>query len=187
AAALPPTPDREPDAAPVPVRVLAATDDPVRARALQLLTAAAADAGLEVVPADVDDPVHGLRTEGAAWDAALVPVVQGDLPVASWVARWRGDGPANVSGHADPALDAVLDTLAGTVDAAAVPGLLTQTSGDLVAAGAVLPLVRTPALTLTAERDAEDDAGLPVVTGVEVLAPARADLTSWWDWARADD
>ncbi len=186
AAALPAAPDRAPDDAPVTVRVLASADDPVRARAVDLLTAAAADAGLEVVPAEVDDPVHAVRTEAGAWDAALLPVVQGDLPVASWVARWRGDGPANVTGHADPALDAVLDTLAGTVDPAALPALLTQTSGDLVAAGAVLPLVRTPALTLTADRDAEADPGLPVVTGVDVLAPARADLTSWWDWARED-
>lgn len=184
--ALPPAPDAPTGDARATVRLLAATDDPVRARAVEVLTRAAAEAGIEVVPAEVEDPAQALRTEAAAWDAALVPVVQGDLPVASWVARWRGDGPANVTGHADPALDAVLDTLAGTADPAALPPLVAQASGDLVAAGAVLPLVRTPALTLTADRDPEDDAGLPVVTGVDVLTPARADLTSWWDWARTD-
>ncbi|WP_166435941.1 ABC transporter substrate-binding protein [Cellulomonas shaoxiangyii] len=185
-AALPPEPDAAPDDAPVTVRLLAATDDPVRARAVEVLTRAAEQAGLDVVPAQVEDPVQALRGEAAAWDAALVPVAQGDLPVASWVARWRGDGAANVTGHADPALDAALDAAAVTVDPAALPAILAQTSGDLVAAGAVLPLVRTPAVLLVADRDAEDDAGLPVVTGVDVLAPARADLTSWWDWARTD-
>lgn len=174
---------------PVTVRLLAATDDPVRARAVAVLADAAAEAGFAVEAAEVDDAVHAARTEPAAWDAALVPVVQGDLPVAATVARWRGDGPANLGGPADPALDARLDALAGTADPAALPALLTETSGALVGAGAVLPLVRTPALTLVADRDAADDtgeAGLPVVTGVDVLASARADLTSWWDWARAE-
>ncbi|QGQ20081.1 hypothetical protein GC089_13780 [Cellulomonas sp. JZ18] len=183
-AALPPA-DGAPEGAPVTVRLLAATDDPVRGAAAAVLTDAAADAGFEVVPADVDDPVPALRAEPDAWDAALVPVTQGDLPVASWVARWRSGGAANVSGHADPALDAALDNLAGTVDPAAVPALVEATSGDLVAAGAVLPLVRVPVLTLTADRGADDDA-LPRVGDVAVLEPARADLTSWWDWARAD-
>lgn len=168
------------------VRLLTATGDPVRAAAADVVTEAAAEAGLDVVLVDADDPAALLRDEPDAWDAALVPAVQGDLPVASLVSRWRSDGATNASGPADPALDAALDALAGTADTAALPGLVSRASDALVVSGAVLPLVRLPAATLVADRPAQEDVGLPRVAGVGVLATSRADLTSWWDWARAD-
>ncbi|WP_309134614.1 ABC transporter substrate-binding protein [Cellulomonas sp.] len=170
----------------VTVRVLANTDDPLRARAVEALAAAAQGAGFAVVPADVDDPVQALRADAGAWDVALVPVPQADLPVATFASRWRTGGATNVTAHADAALDARLDALEATADPAAARELLTGTSESLLRSGAVLPLVRTPALTVVADRDGEEDDGLPVLEGVGTLAPSRADQTSWWGWARTD-
>ncbi|WP_227580654.1 ABC transporter substrate-binding protein [Cellulomonas xiejunii] len=169
---------------PLTVRVLTNTADPVRAAALEHVTAAAADMGLEVVPVDAPDRAQTLRTRPEDWDAALVPVAQEDLPVAAFVARWRSGGATNVTGHADPALDAVLDELAAQPDAAAAADGLATASDSLLAWGAVLPVVRTPVLTVAAARDAGTDEGLPVVAAVPVLEPAAADLTWWWDWTR---
>ncbi|MBF0688892.1 MAG: hypothetical protein IR158_14140 [Cellulomonas sp.] len=172
------------DDGPLTVRVLTSTADPVRAAALEQVAAAAADAGLEVMPVDAPDRAQTLRTRPEDWDAALVPVAQEDLPVAAFVARWRSGGATNVTGHADPALDAVLDGLvAGPDPKAAAEGLATA-SDALLAWGAVLPVVRTPVLTVAAARDAESDDGLPVVASVPVLTPAAADLTWWWGWTR---
>lgn len=168
---------------PLTVRVLTNTADPVRAAALELLTAAAADEGLQVVPVEADDTSQALRTRPEDWDAALVPVAQQDLPVAAFVARWRTGGATNVTGHADPALDAVLDALAAQPDGAQAQRAVTQASDALRASGAVLPVVRTPVLTVSAVRDGQDE-GLPRIGDVPVLTPAAADLTWWWDWTR---
>lgn len=168
----------------VAVRLLTTTADPVRAAAVEVLTAAAADAGFDVEAVDPGDPARALRTDPQDWDVALVPVAQEALPVAAFAARWRSGGATNVSGHTDPALDAVLDALVAQPDATAAQEGVVAASDALVAAGAVLPVVRTPVLTLAATRDAADDEGLPVVTDVPVLAPAAADLTWWWAWTR---
>ncbi|MBO3096561.1 ABC transporter substrate-binding protein [Cellulomonas dongxiuzhuiae] len=178
-----PTPAPERAADPVTVRVLTNTADPVRSVALDLITDAAADAGMAVVPVDAD-PAQTLRTRPEDWDAALVPVAQDDLPVAAFVARWRSGGATNVTGHTDPALDAVLDALAAQPDRAEAADALTSAAQALRTWGAVLPVVRTPALTVTAVRDPESDPGLPVVADVPVLTPAAADLTWWWGWTR---
>ncbi|UZN04382.1 ABC transporter substrate-binding protein [Cellulomonas sp. S1-8] len=184
------TPVDDEDATPAPpdepltVRVLTNSADPLRATALELLTAAAADAGFEVVAVAADDPAQALRTRPEDWDAALVPVVQEDLPVAGFVTRWRSGGATNVTGHADPALDVVLDALAAQTDAQDAADGVTTVSDALRAGGAVLPVVRTPVLTVAAARDAESDPGLPVVADVPVLTPAAADLTWWWGWTR---
>ncbi|MBD7919171.1 hypothetical protein H9657_12915 [Cellulomonas sp. Sa3CUA2] len=168
---------------PVTVRVLTNTADPVRSAALDLITAAAADAGMEVVPVDADAAqARGARPED--WDAALVPVAQEDLPVAAFVARWRSGAATNVTGHADPALDAVLDALAAQPDPAAASDALASATQSLRTWGAVLPVVRTPVLTVTAARAPESVPGLPVVADVPVLTPAAADLTWWWGWTR---
>ncbi|GAA4629131.1 hypothetical protein GCM10023113_36450 [Cellulomonas oligotrophica] len=163
------------------VRLLANTDDPVRAEALEVVTSAAADAGIEVVVAEVEDPAAALRTEPEAWDAALVPVAQEALGVSAAVARWRTDGATNVTGHADDALDEAVDALDRAVDADARADALGAVAEGLRASGAVLPLVRTPALTLVRDSPV---AGLPTPAGVPLLPPARADLTSWWGWVR---
>lgn len=163
------------------VRVLANTDDPVRAEAVEVVTSAAAGAGIAVVVAEVDDPVAALRSEPEAWDAALVPVAQEAFGVSAAVARWRTGGATNVTGHADADLDETLDALDRAVDADARAEALAAAAEGLRAAHAVLPLVRAPALTLV--RDVPV-AGLPTPAGVPLLVPARADLTSWWGWAR---
>lgn len=185
------TPAESEDAAPAPagdgpltVRVLTNTADPVRAAALEVVTAAATAEGFEVVPVDADDPAQSLRTRPEDWDVALVPVAQEDLPVAAFVARWRSGGATNVTGHADPALDPVLDALATQPDPGAASDAVDAASDALRAWGAVLPVVRTPVLTVAAARDAGNADGLPVVTDVPVLTPAAADLTWWWGWAR---
>lgn len=185
------TPAESGDAAPAPagdgpltVRVLTNTADPVRAAALEVVTAAATAEGFEVVPVDADDPAQSLRTRPEDWDVALVPVAQEDLPVAAFVARWRSGGATNVTGHADPALDPVLDALATQPDPGAASDAVDAASDALRAWGAVLPVVRTPVLTVAAARDAGNADGLPVVTDVPVLTPAAADLTWWWGWAR---
>ena len=169
---------------PTTVRVLVNTADPARAAAFDQLAAAAGDAGFAVEPVVPDDPAHALRTRPEDWDAALVPVAQDDLPVAGFVTRWRSGGATNLTGHADPALDAVLDALAAQPDAQAAADGVVAASDALVTWGALVPLVRTPVLTAAALRDPEQDPGLPVVADVPALTPSLADLTSWWDWAR---
>ncbi|NEC93151.1 hypothetical protein, partial [Streptomyces sp. SID12501] len=67
---------------------------------------------------------------------------------------------------------------------AVVPAQVAEVSAALVASGAVLPLVRTPVVTLTAERSADEDPGLPVLDPVPALTPGAADLTWWWRWTR---
>lgn len=170
-----------PDADGLVVRLLANTDDPVRAEVLDVVTSAAADAGIDVVVAEVDDPVAALRTEPDAWDAALVPVVQEPFGVGAVVARWRTDGATNVTGHADEDLDEAVETLDRAVDADGRADALAAVAEHLRASDAVLPLVRAPALTLV--RDVPVT-GLPTPAGVPLLVPARADLTSWWGWVR---
>ncbi len=166
------------------VRVLTNTADPVRAAVLGSMVAAAQEAGFVVEPVEVTDPAGAMRTRPEDWDAALVPVAQESLPVASLVARWRTGGALNVTGHADAELDALLDTLAAEPDPQEVAAQVEVVSDALRDAGAVLPIVRTPVLTLTATRDADDDGGLPVLDAVPPLTPGAADLTWWWDWTR---
>ncbi|ADG73892.1 extracellular solute-binding protein family 5 [Cellulomonas flavigena DSM 20109] len=169
---------------PVEVRVLTNTADPLRAAVLDALTTAAAEQGFEVVPVATADAAQSLRTRPEDWDAALVPVAQEDLPVAAFAARWRSGGATNVTGHADPALDEVLDALVAQPDPDAAGAQVADASAALRTWGAVLPVVRTPVLTVSATRDAAEDRGLPVVADVPVLTPAAADLTWWWNWTR---
>ncbi|MBO0901595.1 hypothetical protein J1G43_16655 [Cellulomonas sp. zg-ZUI22] len=169
---------------PPTVRVLTNRSDPVRAAAFELLSDAAAEAGYRVVAVAADDPARALRTRAEDWDAALVPVAQEELPVAGFVSRWRTGGATNVGGHADPALDTALDALAGQPDAEAAADAVRAASQTLLDSGAVLPVVRTPVLTVAAVRDPQDARGLPVVADVPPLTPAAADLTWWWDWTR---
>lgn len=169
---------------PVTVRALVNTADPVRAAVLDGLVRHARAAGFVVEPVEVTDPAAALRTRPEDWDVAVVPVPQEDVPVASFVARWRTGGAANVTGHADPALDVLLDALAVQPDAAAAAAGVTAASDALVASGAVLPLARTPVLTATAARSDGRDRGLPVLDAVPALPPGAADLTWWWNWTR---
>ncbi|MBO9553357.1 ABC transporter substrate-binding protein [Cellulomonas sp.] len=170
---------------PVTVRVLTNSDDPVRHEALDALTKAAADAGFTVEPYTPDLGVAAdLLGAPDAWDAALVPVTQGDLPVASIVARWRTKGATNLTGWSDPALDAVLDALGATVDPAQVPTVGQSVAQSLADAGAAISVVRTPVVVATRKADTETADRLPTVPAVPPLALGRADLTSWWDWAR---
>jgi len=177
-------PDGPGDDGPLTVRVLTNLGDPTRAAVVGGLVDAGAAAGFTVVPVEVDDPALALRTAPQDWDAALVPAAQEDLPVAGFAARWRTGGATNVTGHTDPALDAVLDALVAQPDPQAAAQGVTQAAEALVTWGAVLPVARTPVLTVSAARDGESDDGLPVVASVPVLTPAAADLTWWWGWTR---
>jgi len=172
-------------ATPVTVRVLTNADDPVRHQALDALTTAAADAGFTVEPYDPDLGVAAdLLGAPDAWDAALVPVPQGDLPVASVVDRWRTGGATNVTGWSDPALDTALDALAATLDPAQVASGEQTVAKALADGGAALSVVRTPVVVATRKADPETADRLPTVPSVPPLTLGRADLTSWWDWAR---
>ena len=176
AALLADAPDLE---APVPVRLLAGTTDPLRAQAVALLTDAAGEAGLDLVLAGAD-PVTGLWSAPDGWDVALVPTAQDELPVASLVGRWGSDGTANVTGWSDEATDAALAALAARTDPAQQAQDMAALAQRLVEAGAVLPLVHAPALTATRAEPAE---GTPDVGDVPLLRLSRADLTDWWAWA----
>ncbi len=168
-------------AAPVTVRVLVATGDPVRAAMLAALTAAVRPAGFEVTVADPADPATALWADPGSWDAALVPVAQTELPVAGVVDTWRFGGATNVTGHADPALDALLDQLSGTADRAAVGDGLARVDAMLRASRVVLPLGRQPSITATVARAA--GSGLPDVGVVRAVPWGAVDLSSWWSWA----
>ncbi len=174
--------------APVTVHVLANTTDPLRATMLALITASASDVGFEVEPYT---PVVGLGPDLAgaptAWDAALVPVPQADLPVDSVVARWRTGGATNVTGWTDAATDAATTTLAQALDPTAVDDQLAAVATSLDAGGAVLSLVRQPVVVASRASAAATAGSTPVAPDIEPLALGRADLTSWWAWARAGD
>lgn len=173
---------------PVTVRVLTNTTDPVRAAMLALITASASDVGFEVEPYSTVDGL-GPDLVGApdAWDAALVPVPQSDLPLDSVLSRWRTGGATNVTGWTDAATDAAAGTLALTVDPGAVEDPLAAVAQSLDAGGAVLSLVRQPVVVATRGSAAATVGPTPAAPEVEPLALGRADLTSWWTWARADD
>ena len=119
-----------------------------------------------------------------AWDAALVPVPQSDLPIDSVLSRWRTAGATNVTGWTDPATDAAAATLASTIDPAAVDAPLAAVAESLEAGGAVLSLVRQPVVVATRGSAAPTAGTTPAAPDVEPLALGRADLTSWWAWAR---
>ncbi len=167
--------------APVTVRVLVATGDPVRAAMLAALTAAVRPAGFVVTVADPADPSTALWSDRASWDAALVPVPQTELPVAGVVDAWRTGGATNATGLADPTLDAMLDQLGRTPDPAAIGPGLAQVAAAVRAAQVVEPVGRQPSLTATASRAA--GSGLPEVGTVPAVPWGSADLSSWWSWA----
>ena len=120
-----------------------------------------------------------LRGAPQAWDAALVPVPQADLPVDSVVTRWQTKGVANLTGWSDPTTDAALTPLAATLDPSAVPTALEPVATSLVTGGAVTSIVRQP--VVVAQRPLPDGTALPKIAPLEL---GRADLTSWWAWAR---
>lgn len=162
-----------------PVRLLVDTGDPVRAALAASITTQAAAAGFTVTLVDTGDLAATLWSDPTAWDVALVPVAQGELPVASVVARWHSGGATNVTGHADPALDALLDQAVATVDPTAARALLNQVSASLTASAVVLPLVRQPVLVAT-----DPDGDGPKLTGLRPPTWGSTDLSPWWSWAR---
>lgn len=166
---------------PVVVRVLTNTTDPLRTAMLDKITESAAEAGFEVRPyTAVQAWAADLRGAPEAWDVALVPVPQSDLPVDALVTRWQSAGYANLTGWKDPATDAALATLAATLDPAAVPTALEPVATSLVTGGAVVSIAQQP--VVVAQRPLPDGTEL---ADVEPLALGRADLTSWWGWARS--
>lgn len=173
-----PTP---PPPAPVAVRLLVSTGDPVRAAMLTALASALRPAGFDVTVAEPADPATALWADPGSWDAALVPVAQAELPVAGVVDTWHSGGATNVTGHADPALDALLDQLSRTADRAAVGSALARVAASVRASHVVLPLGRQPSLAATVARAA--GSGLPDVGAVPAVPWGSADLSSWWSWA----
>ena len=171
---------------PVAVQVLVNTTDPLRAAMLALITESAVGRRVR------GRAVHpGRRSRcrtcvGApdAWDVALVPVPQSDLPVDSVLSRWRTGGATNVTGWSDPATDAAAATLAQTLDPDAVEDQLAAVAESLDAGGAVLSLVRQPVVVATRGSAAPTAGTTPAAPDVEPLALGRADLTDWWAWAR---
>ncbi|WP_456823244.1 ABC transporter substrate-binding protein [Cellulomonas sp. P5_E12] len=170
---------------PVAVRVLVNATDPLRSAMLTLLTATAADVGFQVEPYDVVDGL-GPDLVGApdSWDAALVPVSQADLPVDSVVSRWGTGGATNVTGWTDAATDALLGPLATSVDPTSVDAQLAPVAQSLEDGGAVLSLVRQPVVVATRASAAETSGSTAEPLEVDPLQLGRADLTSWWSWAR---
>ncbi|WP_155856229.1 ABC transporter substrate-binding protein [Cellulomonas sp. URHD0024] len=164
----------------VVVRVLTNTTDPLRTAMLDQITDSAAHAGFDVRPYT---PVQAWATDlagaPAAWDVALVPVPQSELPVDAVVTRWQTKAFANLTGWSDPATDKALKTVAATVDPEAVPAALEPVATSLVDGGAVSSIVQQP--VVVAQRALPDGTALPQI---EPLALGRADLTSWWGWAR---
>ena len=69
--------------------------------------------------------------------------------------------------------------MTATLDPSAVPTALEPVASSLVATGAVGSIVQQP--VVVAQRPLPDGTDLPKV---QPLALGRADLTSWWDWAR---
>ena len=127
--------------------------------------------------ATADQPT-ALVSAPKSWDAALVPVAQGELPVAWVVDRWHTGGSTDVTGHGDAALDALLDKAAIQSDPAAVSRTLAQVEASLAASHVVLPLVRQPVLVAT------DPAGAsPAIDAITPVTWGSADLSGWWVWA----
>ena len=99
---------------PVVVRVLTNTADPLREAMLDRITDSAAEAGFQVEPyTPVDAWATDVRNEPEAWDVALVPVPQADLPVDAVVTRWQTNGLANLTSWTDPSTDVATKALAG--------------------------------------------------------------------------
>ncbi|MEZ0449271.1 ABC transporter substrate-binding protein [Cellulomonas sp. ICMP 17802] len=167
------------------VRVLTNTTDPLRSAMLALLTASASDVGFDVEPyAAVDGLGADLVGAPDAWDAALVPVSQAELPVDSVVSRWSTGGVTDVTGWTDPATDALLGPLAQTVDPAKATDQLAPVAQTLHDGGAALSLVRQPVVVATRSSGPSTASSTATPLDVDPLQLGRADLTSWWTWAR---
>lgn len=162
-------------ATPVRVRLAADTADPLRARLVDLVVAAAAQAGIEVVPAAPD-------AAPGAWDVALVTHGQDDLPAASVAGLWGSDGATNATGWSSDATDDALTAL--TEDPEPDDAAYDEVARTLLEGGAVLPLVRAPCLTAVPGTPAADR---PDVDRVGPLQLSRADVTDWWSWATTSD
>lgn len=170
---------------PVVVRVLTNTADPVRLGVLDLLTEQAAAAGFAVRRYEpVDGMTADLRGAPDAWDVALLPVPQADLGAAATSARWRTGGATNVTGWTSAATDAAVDALTATLDPGAQPAAVDAVATTLADGAVVLSLVRQPVVTATRDADPAEEGRLPQLEPVPALALSRADLTSWWEWAR---
>lgn len=171
--------------APVVVRVLTDTADPVRLGVLDLVTEQAAEAGFAVRRYEqVDGMVADLRGAPTAWDVALLPVSQSELGAAATAARWRTQGSTNVTGWTAPETDAAVDALTSTLDPAARSAAFDAVAGTLADGAVVMSLVRQPVVIATRDADPAEEGRLPQLDPVPPLALSRSDLTSWWDWAR---
>ncbi|MGN8246839.1 ABC transporter substrate-binding protein [Cellulomonas soli] len=164
-------------AGPAEVRLLVVAGAAQQDSMVQHIVAEAATAGFDVQVVEADDPAAIAWREPAAWDVALVPAGQSDVPVSAVVDTWRTGGAVNLAGLSDATLDQVLDGAAAQPDPEAAAQGLQAASARLLELGVVLPLVQGPGLTASAP----DAAIEPIVP----LDAGAADLTDWWDWARA--
>ncbi len=165
----------------VPVRVLVATGDPVRAAILEALAEAALAAGFVLEEATPDDVTAALVDERDVWDAALVPVTQSELPVAGTADRWRTGGTTNITATSGVELDELLDRLVGAVNPNQASALLDQVGVAVRDRSAVLPITRQPSIAATMDRAA--DSRLPRLGAIPAVPWGDADLSSWWSWA----
>jgi peptide/nickel transport system substrate-binding protein len=161
----------------VEVRLLVDVDDPVRAALAQEIVRQSGLVGFHVTL--VPGSTVALWSQPGLWDAALVPVVQESDPVAAVVARWRSGGGVDVTGHADPVLDGVLDSLAAQPDRDAQVVSLAQVEDLVEGADVVLPLVLQPQMAVVAPG-----------SGLETppFTWSAVDVRDWWSWLdRADE
>ena len=168
------------------MQVLVNTTDPLRAAMLALITESASDVGFEVEPYT---PVDGLGA-GPAWGRPTRGTRRSCRCRSRTCRSTRccpGGGPGgatNVTGWSDPATDAAAATLAQTRRPGRGRGPAGRVAESLDAGGAVLSLVRQPVVVATRGSAAPTAGTTPAAPDVEPLALGRADLTSWWAWAR---
>ena len=171
---------------PVTVRVLVNSTDPQRAAMLALVTESASEVGFEVEP-------YAPTRSGRTWWGRRTPGTRRSCRCRSRTCPWtrccRGGGPAarrtspagRTRARTRPRRRSRRPSTLTTVE-----DQLAAVAESLDAGGAVLSLVRQPVVVATRGSAAPTAGTTPAAPDVEPLALGRADLTSWWAWARTE-
>lgn len=163
--------------APVPIRLLFPTGDPLRTAEFQLIAASAAQAGFAVQ--NVSDASESWRDRlgDGSYDAALFGWSEHDLTVAGSRTVFGSDGSHNVSGYRNDAVDAAFTDLAAWtgsgIDAVQRTATFAKIDASLYSDGYGVPIFQFPSVVAYSGRVNAVEIG-PLPPGVFASLPQWA-------------
>ncbi|WP_235019995.1 hypothetical protein [Ruania rhizosphaerae] len=126
--------------------------------------------GWDVRDCGSEDLEASLQDDG--WDAVLtrIPIPEGTDEIS---AQWGSGGPANLSGTADEARDALIDELAHTADRYEARDIRVQIEASIIDESIIVPLTMDIAVTVS-----DRDIAVPVPRG-GARAPLMSGVVEW--------